>query len=66
MVRFWIYFEVKADRTCCQINEECVRKKGVKDEFKGFDLSNWIKGIATYWRMGKLERQRQVKEGNVP
>ena len=38
--RFWMYFQTRDTRISWQIRYVYERKKGVKDDFKVFELSN--------------------------
>lgn len=43
MVGFWLWFEGGTYKMCCELDEECERKKGVSDS-KDFIQSNWMNG----------------------
>lgn len=48
MARFWLYFEIKAYRSCWWSQCGCDRMKGVKDDLQVFGLNNSKDRDATY------------------
>lgn len=41
------------------------REKGIKEDFKDFDLSNWIEGVVIYWDLKDCKRKLGVRIGYV-
>ena len=64
MVRFGVYFESIADKFPCGLHVGGEKEGGVRNESRGFSLSNWYNEVAMYHtgRRGK-SGFREAKSG---